>query len=162
MIGHQISIDRNPFTVVGIAPASFQVLTKSDAWTLLPVSFMRSPAAVGHYVRAFARMKPGVTLESAQADMSAVADAFAKERPDLNKDHGVLLQPLQDSLVGADLQLTAKVLLGVVAFALLTCCANIANLVLTRTSGRARELAVRSALGAGGRRIAQLLLIESL
>ena len=113
-------------------------------------------------MRAVGRLAPGATLARAQADMTAVADALAKERPDLNKDHGVLLEPLHDGLIGADLRLTAKLLLGVVAFVLLTCCANIANLVLARTSGRARELAVRSALGAGGRRIARLLLTESL
>ena len=72
------------------------------------------------------------------------------------------IEPLHDGLVNADLRLTAKLLLGVVGFVLLTCCANVANLVLARTSGRARELAVRSALGAGGRRIARLLLSESL
>src|SRR5262249_59144449 len=86
---------------------------------------------------------------------------IAAERPELNKDHGVRIEPLHDGLVNADLRLTAKLLLGVVGFVLLTCCANVANLVLARTSGRARELAVRSALGAAGRRIAQLLLTES-
>ena len=143
-------------------PAGFQVLASSDVWTITTTAFMRNPAAVGHYIRAVGRLAPGVTLARAQADMTAVADGLAKERPDRNKDHGILLEPLQDGLVGVDLQLTAKVLLGVVAFVLLTCCANIANLVLARTSGRARELAVRSALGAGGRRIARLLMTESL
>jgi putative ABC transport system permease protein len=162
VIGRQIRIDRNPYTVVGVVPARFQVLGQSDAWMLVTTSFMRSRAAVGHYVRAAGRLAPGATLASAQADLTTVADAFAKERPDLNKDHGVLLEPLHDGLISTDLRLTAKLLLGVIAFVLLTCCANIANLVLARTSGRARELAVRSALGAGGRRIARLLLTESL
>jgi putative ABC transport system permease protein len=162
VIGRQIKLDRDPFTVVGIVPASFQVLASSDVWTIMTTAFMRNPVAIGHYIRAVGRLSPGVTLARAQADMTVVADALAKERPDRNKDHGVLLEPLQPSLVGADLQLTAKLLLGVVAFVLLTCCANIANLMLARTSGRARELAVRSALGAGGRRIARLLMTESL
>jgi putative ABC transport system permease protein len=162
VIGRQITLDRDPYTVVGIVPAGFQVLAPSDVWTLVATSFMRSRPAIGHYVRAAGRLAPGATLASAQADMTMVADAFAKERPDLNKDHGVLLEPLHDGLISADLRLTAKLLLGVVAFVLLTCCANIANLVLARTSVRARELAVHSALGAGGHRIARLLLTESL
>jgi putative ABC transport system permease protein len=162
VIGRQIRIDRNPYTVVGVVPAGFQVLGPSNAWMLVTTSFMRSRTAVGHYVRAAGRLAPGATLANAQADLTTVADAFAKERPDLNKDHGVVLEPLHDGLISTDLRLTAKLLLGVIAFVLLTCCANIANLVLARTSGRARELAVRSALGAGGRRLARLLLTESL
>jgi putative ABC transport system permease protein len=162
VVGHQIKIDGDPFTVVGIVPAGFRVLAPSDVWTILMTSFMRSPGGVGHYLRAVGRLAPGVTLASAQTEMTAIADAIAKERPDLNKGRGVLLEPLHDGLIGADLRLMAKLLLGVVAFVLLTCCANVANLVLARTSARARELAVRSALGAGGRRIARLLLTESL
>jgi putative ABC transport system permease protein len=162
VIGRRIRIDRDPYTVVGIVPAGFQVLAPSEVWTVVSTSFMRSRPAIGHYVRAAGRLAPGATLATAQTDVTMVADAFAKERPDLNKDHGVLLEPLHDGLISADLRLTAKLLLGVVAFVLLTCCANIANLVLARTSARARELAVRSALGGGGRRIARLLLTESL
>jgi putative ABC transport system permease protein len=94
--------------------------------------------------------------------MSTIAAQLAAERPDRSKDHGVRIEPLHDGLVNADLRLTAKLLLGVVGFVLLTCCANVANLVLARTAGRARELGVRSALGAGGRRIARLLITESL
>src|SRR6185369_1310969 len=162
VIGRQLKLDRDPFTIVGVVPAGFQVLAASDVWNITTTAFMRNPIAIGHYIRAVGRLAPGVTLARAQADMTAVADSLAKERPDRNKDHGILLDPLQAGLVGADLQLTAKLLLGVVAFVLLTCCANIANLFLARTSGRARELAVRSALGAGKHRIARLLLTESL
>jgi hypothetical protein len=143
VIGRRFQLDRDPFRVVGVVPAGFQVLASTDVWTITTTAFMRNPAAVGHYIRAVGRLAPGVTLARAQADMTAVADELAQERPDRNKDHGILLEPLQDGLVGADLRLTAKVLLGVVAFVLLTCCANIANLVLAPTSGRARELAVR-------------------
>jgi len=161
IVGRQVRLDGDPFTVIGIVPASFQVLSPSDAWTLMATSFMRSPGGVGHYLRVAGRLAPGATLPAARSDMTAVADAIAKERPDLNKDRGVLLEPLHDGLISADLQLTAKLLLGIVAFVLLTCCANVANLMLARTSARARELAVRSALGAGGHRLARLLLTES-
>jgi len=162
IVGRRIKLDADWYTVIGVVPATFQVLQPSSAWTLMTTSFMQSPAAIGHYLRAVGRLAPGASLESAQAEMSAIAAQIAAERPDLNKDHGVRVQPLHDGLVNADLRLTAKLLLGVVGFVLLTCCANVANLVLARTSGRARELAVRSALGAGGRRIARLLLTESL
>ena len=161
IIGRQIRLDGDPFTVIGIMPASFQVLSSSDAWTLLETAFMRSPAGVGHYLRVMGRLAPGATLEAARSDMASVAAAIARERPELNKDRGVTLEPLHDGLVSADLQLTAILLLGIVGFVLLTCCANVANLMLARTAARARELAVRSALGAGGQRLARLLLTES-
>jgi putative ABC transport system permease protein len=162
LVGRQVTIDGNPFTVIGIMPEEFQVQTRCDAWTIMTTSFMRSPVGVAHFLRVVGRLAPGVMLTRARADMTAVADAIAKERPDLNKDRGVVLEPLHDGLIGSDLQLMARVLLGVVAFVLLTCCANVANLVLARTSTRARELAVRSALGAGGRRIARLLFTENI
>jgi putative ABC transport system permease protein len=162
LVGRRIRADGNTFTVIGIVPAEFQVLSPANLWTLLPTSIMRGPTGMGHYLRVVGRLAPGATLGNARADVTSIASAIVKERPDLNKDHGVTLEPLRDSLVGSDLQLTAKLLLGVVAFVLLTCCANVANLVLARTSTRARELAVRSALGAGGRRIARLLFTESL
>jgi putative ABC transport system permease protein len=162
IVGRQIQLDGDPFTVIGIVPAGFQVLSPSDAWTLLETAFMKSPGGVGHYLRVVGRLAPGATLEAARSDMSAVAAAIARERPELNKDRGVALEPLHDGLIRADLRLTAKLLFGIVGFVLLTCCANVANLMLARTSARARELAVRSALGAGGRRLVRLLLTESL
>jgi putative ABC transport system permease protein len=162
VVGRQIKIDSEPFTVVGVVPNGFQILNPSDVWTLLATPFMRSPAGFSHYLRVVGRLAPGATLAGAQTDMTAIADAIAAERPNLNKGRGVLLEPLHNGLIRADLRLTAKLLLGVIAFVLLTCCANVANLVLARTAGRTRELAVRSALGAGGRRIARLLLTESL
>jgi putative ABC transport system permease protein len=162
LIGRQIRFDGDPFTVVGIMPDGFQVLSPSDAWFITPTSFMRSPAGVAHFLRVAGRLAPRMTLADARREMTTIADAIARERPEMNKDRGVLVETLHDGLISPDLQITAKLLLGVVAFVLLTCCANVANLMLARTSTRARELAVRSALGAGGRRIARLLFTESL
>ena len=102
-----------------------------------------------------------MTLADAQTDMAAVARDVAQRFPNLNKDRGALLEPLHDGIISRDLRSTARLLLGVVVFVLLTCCANVANLVLTRTTSRTRELAVRSALGAGRLRIVRLVLTES-
>lgn len=161
LVGRRIRVDGSALTVIGIVPAEFQIFTPSGMWMLMASAPMHGPTGMGHYLRVVGRLAPGATLSSAAADLTSIADAIAKQRPDLNKDHGVRLEPLRDSLIGSDLQLTAKLLLGVVACVLLTCCANVANLVLARTSSRARELAIRSALGAGGRRIVRLLFTES-
>ena len=109
-----------------------------------------------------ARLKPGVTIEAARSEMAAISDALAEESPATNKGHRATVDPLRERLASRELRLTSLLLFGVVAFVLLMCCANVANLLLARTSARARELAVRSALGAGRLRIVRQLLTESL
>jgi putative ABC transport system permease protein len=103
-----------------------------------------------------------VSFETAQREMRAIGHRNAERFPDTNKGHDPTLQPLREALVGSEMRLTSALLLGVVGFVLLMCCANVANLLLARTSARARELAVRSALGATRRRVVSQLLTESL
>ena len=110
------------FSVVGIMPAGFQVVAKSDAWTVLNTSFMRSSAGVAHFLRVIGRLAPGTTREQAQADMDGVAAVIERERPDMNLDRGITIEPLQEALVGRELRLTSFLLLGVVGFVLLMCC----------------------------------------
>ena len=161
ILGRRIRIDSETFTVIGVAPDSFQVLAPSSAWNVLATAFARSPGGVAHFLRVVGRLRPGVTLADAQTDMATVARDVAQRFPNLNTDRSALLEPLHDGIISRDLRSTARLLLGVVVFVLLTCCANVANLVLTRITSRTRELAVRSALGAGRRRIVRLVLTES-
>ena len=129
--------------------------------SILPRS--RSPAErYPHYLPVIARLKSGVGIDAARAEMAAISDALAEETPATNKGHRATVDPLRERLASQELRLTSLLLFGVVAFVLLMCCANVANLLLARTSARARELAMRSALGAGRLRIVRQLLTESL
>jgi putative ABC transport system permease protein len=169
-VGRPIRLGGRTFTLIGVVPASFQFdipgfpsLGPSQAWTILNPPRSRAPAErYPHYLPVIGRLKPDVTIEAARAEMAAISNALAEELPATNKGHRATVDPLRERLASRELRLTSLLLFGVVAFVLLMCCANVANLLLARTSERSRELALRSALGAGRPRIVRQLLTESL
>jgi putative ABC transport system permease protein len=161
VIGREIRLDGSPYTVVGVVPQTSQLLARTSIWALIPVA-RRPELRSAYMLHVIGRLKSGVAFEAARADMSSVAGGLAREFPQTNAGRGVELEPLHDALIGSELRVTSLLFLGVVGFVLLICCANVANLLLARATVRTRELAVRSALGAGRSRVVRQLVTESL
>ena len=158
IVGHNITLNGASYTVVGVLPQGAAYPAEGEVW--LPLSLLDKPtqqSRVWHSVNVVGRLRPGVTLARAQADMQTVAQRLAAAYPATNRDEGVLLKPMRDKLVGA-LRPAMLCLLCAVVLMLLVACANVANLLLVRSTESRREVAIRRALGADrGRLIGQFM-----
>ena len=159
VIGRPVQFDRQTFTVAGIMPRGFAFPDQSELWFPFAIDDTRIARST-HWLRVIGKLKTGITVEQAQGEMRNIAARLQQAHPETNKGIGANVVPLQEQIVGGARR-ALVVLMGAVGCLLLIACANTANLLLVRISGRRRELALRLALGAGRWRVARCVLVES-
>jgi putative ABC transport system permease protein len=161
IIGRDILLDSQPYTVIGVMPPKFKFPNWADLW--VPLAWTNEKRAVrgNHNYMVIGRLKPDVTVQQAKADLSAISSRLEQQYPEDDKGWGATALPLREEMVG-DLRPALLVLFGAVGFVLLIACANLANLVLAKTLARKKEIAIRASLGASRTAVLQQILVETL
>jgi putative ABC transport system permease protein len=160
-VGKTITLDGDPHTIIGVMGPKMVKPGFAQLWVPLALTPKEAAVRGDHNLLSIARLKPGVTLEQAQAEMNTISQRLEQSYPEDDKGWGASVKSMRDETVG-DVRPALLMMLGAVAFVLLIACANVANLILARTFARRKEIAIRTAMGATRARIVQQLLGESL
>ncbi len=160
IIGKTIRLDDRDTTVVGVMPASLNFPIPTELWTPLNLTLEQSRSRTNQSITSIARLKPGRTVQQASAEIDSIARRLSQGYPDTNKNRRFLVRATQEVLIGSENRQYALLLFWSVMFVLLIACGNVANLQYARATGRAREIAVRTALGAARWRLVAQVVLE--
>jgi len=161
IVGARLTLDGRVFTVVGVMWPDFDFPLGTDLWSPLALSTEERSERGAHLISVVARLRPGVSLSQARAEMAAVAGRLERQYPSTNAGRGVLVAPLLEAVVSSLTNRFTLIILAAAGFVLLLACANVANLQLARVTGRHKEIAIRAALGASRWRLVRQLIAES-
>lgn len=161
VVGRTVTLDGTPYVIVGVMGPKMTKPDFAQAWTPMGLTAQEAAVRGEHHFMSIARLKPGVTLQQAQAEMNTISHRLEQDYPADDKGWGASVISLREDLVG-DVRPALLMMLGAVAFVLLIACANVANLIFARVFSRRKEVAIRTALGASRGRIIQPLLTESI
>lgn len=160
VVGHEITLDGSKYLVAGVMPPSFRFPDFAQVWTPMAWTDQEKAVRDNHNYMVFARLKPGMDLQQAQAEMNTISGRLQQQYPADDKGWGAVVRPLQADLV-SDVRPALLVLLGAVGFILLIACVNVANLSLAKMFSRHKEIAIRTAMGASTARVMRQVLVES-